>query len=179
MITMCMTGGLPLQHSLARVGTELEATHPDLACELRITGRQMDVGSLGQALRQFADRIDTPDVQSLAAMVNQTERQGTSVAAAFHEFADGVRRARRQRAEEHASKTTVKMLLPIVFCLAPPIYMLLLTPAVIELRAFVLQENRPGGVLSQSTLSAGEGDLRRPLPETYFATGAAEESGTR
>ncbi len=156
MITMCMTGGLPLQQALARVGTELEATHPDLACELRIVGRQMETGSLDGALQQFAERIDTPDVQSLAAMVGQAGRQGASVAGAFQDFADEVRRARRQRAEEHGNKTTVKMLLPLVFCLAPPIYILLLSPAILELRSFVLQENRAGGILSPGTFSSIE-----------------------
>ncbi len=157
MITMCMTGGLPLHGALGRVSKELGATHPDLACELRILGRQMDAGSLDGALRQFADRIDTPDAQSLAVLVSQTEKQGGSVSGAFHEFADEVRRARRQRAEEQGNKTTVKMLLPLVFCLAPPIYMLLLTPAIIELRSFVLHENEAGGVLSPASLTAEDG----------------------
>jgi len=153
MITMCMTGGLPLHGALGRVSKELSTTHPDLACELRILGRQMEAGSLDGALRQFADRIDTADAQSLALLVSQTERQGGSVSAAFHEFADEVRRGRRQRAEEQGNKTTVKMLLPLVFCLAPPIYMLLLTPAIIELRSFVLQENETGGVLSPAAMT--------------------------
>jgi tight adherence protein C len=155
MITMCMTGGLPLERALARAGKELNPTHADLACELRILGRQMEAGSLDGAIGQFADRIDTADVHSLAAMVRQTSNQGSRVATAFQEFADQVRRTRRQRAEEQGNKTTVKLLLPLVFCLAPPIYILLLTPAVLELRRFVLHENRPGGVLSQST-SPGE-----------------------
>ena len=157
MITMCMTGGLPLHGALCRVSSELGTTHSDLACELRILGRQMEAGSLDGALRQFADRIDTPDAQALAVLVSQTERQGGSVSAAFHEFADEVRRARRQRAEEQGNKTTVKMLLPLVFCLAPPIYMLLLSPAIIELRSFVVQENRAGGVLSPAALTAEDG----------------------
>jgi tight adherence protein C len=159
MITMCMTGGLPLEQALGRVGKELGSTHPDLACELRILGRQMDAGSSDSAITQFADRIDTCDVQSLAAMVRQTSSQGSSAAAAFQDFADGVRRTRRQRAEERGNKATVKLLFPLVFCLAPPIYMLLLIPAVIELRSFVLQENQAGGILSPGTYTADEGIL--------------------
>lgn len=175
MITMCMTGGLPMQYALGRVGKELNDTHSDLACELRIVGRQMDVGSLTRALEQFAERIDTPDVRSLAAMVNQTDRQGASVAGAFQDFADEVRRTRRQRADEHASKTTVKMLLPIVFCLAPPVYIMLLSPAVIELRAFVLRENRPGGVLSPTTVSTGE-NVTPDFSYLRFIGGTEEEA---
>jgi tight adherence protein C len=157
MITMCMTGGLPLRQALTRVGEELSGTHPDLACELRIVSRQTDAHSLGGAMERFADRINKPDVQSLAVMVAQTGQQGTSIAAAFQEHADGLRRERRQRAEEHGNKTTVKLLLPLVFCLAPPVYLLLLTPAVMELRSFVRQENLPGGVLSPVSLIDEDG----------------------
>jgi tight adherence protein C len=148
--SMCVTGGLPLSQAFRRVGEELGKPHPDLACELRILARQTEAGSLDHALRQFAERVDTPEVLSLAAIIGQTEKQGSNVVAAFQNFADQVRYDRRQRAEEHGSKTTVKMLFPLVFCLAPPVYMMLLAPAVIELRTFVLQENRPGGILSPS-----------------------------
>ncbi len=148
MITMCTSGGLPVQRALARVSDELAGTHPDLAFELRVLGRQTEAGSLETAVRQLSRRIDTPDVQSLAAMIAQTERQGTSVAAAFHEFADTVRQTRRQRADEVGNKTAVKMLFPLVFCLAPPVYIMLLTPAVVELGQFVQRENQPGGALS-------------------------------
>ncbi len=163
MITMCMEGGLPLPQVLQRVGRDLATTHPDLACELKIIGRQMEAGSLDGALRQFAARIDIPDVQSLAALVGQTEQQGGSVAGALVEFADGVRRAQRQRAEEHGNKTSVKLLFPLVLCLAPPVYVLLLTPAIIEMREFVLKENRPGGILSPQTMVAESDVLSRSL----------------
>jgi len=148
MISMCMAGGLGLQQSLARIGNELTATHPDLACELRIVSRQADSGSLSNALGRFSQRIDTSEVQSLASVVGQTERHGNAVASVFHDFASDVRRQRRQVAEEKGNRTSVHMLLPLILCLAPPIYLLLLTPAVIELRQFVMQENTPGGVLS-------------------------------
>ena len=148
MITMCVAGGVPLEKAFSRVGEEIADGHPDLACELKILARQAEAGSLNQAITQFAGRIDTPDVHSLAAIVSQTDRQGSGVAYAFQEFADEVRCQRRQRAEEHGNKTTIKMLFPLVFCLAPPVYIMLLAPAVIELRSFVLDENRPGGLLS-------------------------------
>ncbi len=184
MITMCTSGGLPVQRALTRVSDELDSTHPDLAFELRVLGRQTEAGSVETAVRQLAHRIDTPDVQSLAAMIGQTERQGTGVAAAFHEFADTVRQTRRQRADEMGNKTAVKMLFPLVFCLAPPVYIMLLTPAVVELTQFVDRENRPGGVISASTDvmstmlatdasdTAGEGLFAPPTPEAAAAATA-------
>lgn len=174
MITMMMTGGVPLVKALKHASSELKTTHPDLACELAIVTRQMDAGSLDLALRQFADRIDIPDVQSLAALVSQTERLGANVAAAFRDYSDSVRRSMRQRAEELGNKASVKLLLPVVFCLAPPVYILLLAPALIELSSFVEQGNAPGGVLSQEDIEIPDATtLARPAtprPESNLAT---------
>jgi tight adherence protein C len=167
MITMCTSGGLPLPQAMLRVSKELQSTHADLATELGIVGRHMEMGAFEGAIKQFAKRIDTPDVQSLAAMIRQTDQQGASVAAAFEDFADNVRLARRQRAEEKGNKTAVKMLFPLVFCLAPPVYMMLLTPAVIELRDFVHRESRAGGALSASAESIAE-TLEQSLPDPRF-----------
>jgi len=149
MITMTMAGGLPMQAALARVSRELSGPHPDLACELAILARQTDAGSLEQALRQFSERMELPEIVGLTTLVRHAERLGGNVAGAFRDFADSVRRERRLRAEERGNKATVKMLFPLVFLLSPPIYILLLGPAVLELRSFVNRENQPGGVLRQ------------------------------
>lgn len=147
-ISMCMSGGLNFPQAVSRLGRELAHSHPDLACELRIVSRQADSSSLGRALRGFAQRVDTPEAHALASVMQQTDRHGGAVAAAFHRFARDVRRQRRQLAEEKGNRTSIHLLFPLVLCLAPPVYLLLLAPAAIELRGFVLEENRPGGVLS-------------------------------
>jgi tight adherence protein C len=161
MATMCMSGGVPLQSALVRVSDEMQSIHPDLAFELRVVGRQMEAGSLDMAVRQFAARIDAPEVQSLAAILGQTERQGSGVASAFELFADNVRQNRRQRSEEAGNKTAVKLLFPLVFCLAPPVFLMLLAPAAVELTDFVRRERQPGGALSASAES-----VRPLLPDS-------------
>jgi tight adherence protein C len=175
MITMVMEGGLPLVSALEHVSREIGTAHPDLACELGIVARHTRARSLDDALRKFADRIDTPDVQSLAALVSYAERLGSNVVGAFREFADSIRRSFRQRAEERGNKASVKLLFPIVLCLAPPVYILLLAPAMLELRNFVIQQNRPGGILSQESVSTSagpitptnyDGSIFRPAPPT-------------
>lgn len=156
MITMCMSGGLPLQTALVRVSDELQESRADLAYELRIVGRQMEAGSLSGSLRRFAERIDTADVQTLSAIIGQTDAQGSGVAAAFQDFADTVRLTRRQRAEEQGNKTTFKLLFPLIFCLAPPVYLMLLAPAALELRSFMDRETRDGGILEVGLGDVGE-----------------------
>lgn len=150
MITMCLTGGLPLQPALERVGREIRAVHPDLGLELEIIRRQAEAHTLENALSQFAERINVAEIKSLAALVTQTERLGTNVATALRDYSDSIRRSFRQRAEEQGNKNSIKLLLPVTLCLAPPVYILLLAPAMLELRDFVVRENRPGGILAPS-----------------------------
>ncbi|MDA1055137.1 MAG: type II secretion system F family protein [Planctomycetota bacterium] len=147
MLNMTMASGMPLQQSLGHVRAEIGKTHPALACELTLVERHMAADSMDSALRRFSDRIDLPDVQSLAALISQTERLGSNVAIALRDYSDSVRRSRLQHAEERGNRNSVAMILPIVFCLAPPIYILLLGPALMELRGFVMRENREDGLL--------------------------------
>lgn len=144
-ITMCITAGLPLREALPKVCEEIRTGQPDLARELEIVGTQAAAGSMTQALRRFAERIDAPDVRSLAAIVGQTERLGTNAATALRDYADNVRRTRRQRSEERAGRLTVKMIFPIIFCLAPPVYIILCGPVALQLVDFInRKDNRVG-----------------------------------
>ncbi len=166
MITMCMTGGLSLNLAMERVGSELHQSHPDLCMELGIIRRQADAHSLEHSLEQFAKRIDVPEVQTLAAIVAQTESLGANVASALRDFADGIRRSFRQRAEAKGNRTSVQMMLPVALCLAPPVYILLLAPAVMELRSFVIQENSEDGILSTSNVAELTDQTAQPADET-------------
>lgn len=150
-IRMCLTGGLPLREALVRVADEIRSFHPDIATELNVIHRHADTNSMPVALRNFSRRIDTPDINALAALVSQSDQVGTNVASAVAEYADGIRRQHRQRADEAASKTTIRMLFPVIFCLAPPIYILLCGPPLLQLRNFLRDEHEPGGILDSST----------------------------
>ncbi|GAB4135832.1 MAG: type II secretion system F family protein [Planctomycetaceae bacterium] len=155
-IQMCLTGGLPLSESFARVADEIRYTHPDIAIEFEIIRRQADAGSMAKALRNFADRIDAPDIRALAALVTQNERMGTEVSVAIGEFGDRMRLSYRQRAEERASKAGVKLLFPVIFCLVPPILIAIAGPPILKLRNFLIEANQPGGVLNPSTNQEGD-----------------------
>jgi tight adherence protein C len=165
MITMCLSGGLPLQQAMNRVSGEIRSCHPDFAFEMEVVRRQADAFSLDRALDQFADRIDLPEVNSLTAIVAQTERLGTNVATALRDYADSMRRNHRQRAEERGNKASVKMLFPVVLCLAPPVYILLLAPAMLEIREFFVRENQTGGILSPPDMDNALGVARRNVEE--------------
>lgn len=157
-VRMCLSGGLPLRDAFQRVASEIGMFHPDIAMELQVIQRHADANSMPDALKKFAKRIDTPDINALASLVSQADQVGTNVASAVADYADSIRRQFRQRAEEAASKTSIRLLFPVIFCLAPPIYLLLCGPPLLQIRNFVTEGNQPGGVLdseSYETLSSG------------------------
>ena len=143
-IRMCLTGGLPLRDSLERVAREVEFFHPDIAVEFEVVRRHAEADTMQKALKEFARRMNAPDVNALSSLVSQTERTGTHVATAVTEFADSVRRQFRQRAEERAGKTSIKMLFPVILCLAPPVFILMLAPPVLQLQELPARSTRAG-----------------------------------
>ncbi len=152
-IRMCLTGGLPLRDCLVRVSREVEFFHPDVAIELEVVRRHAEIDTMARALREFSRRMNAPDVNALASLVTQSERTGTNVAVAVTEFADSIRQQFRQRAEERANKTSIRMLFPVILCLAPPIFILLLGPPALQLRTFLNAARNPGGIMDTATYS--------------------------
>lgn len=136
MLSMGLTGGLTVLDSLGHVSRELHGSHPELATEFEIVRRHAELSGLGSAFQQFAGRVDCPEVQSLSAIVNQSERLGSNINTAIREYADGVRTKLRQSADERASKAGIQLLFPLVLCLAPAAMIILWGPAALELRNF-------------------------------------------
>lgn len=163
MLNMCMTGGLALQMAFERVGNEIRASHSDLALEFDIIRRHSETHTMERALDLFAERMDTPEIRALAAVTSQSVRLGSNVGVALQEYADGMRTNQRQRAEERGNRRSVAMLFPVALCLAPPVYILLLGPAVLELRDFAIRENRPGGVLAVDVEALQQGVMAQRM----------------
>jgi tight adherence protein C len=86
-----------------------------------------------EALRNLADRTGLTDLRSLVTILIQTDRFGTSVAQALRVQSDTLRDKRKQRAEEAAAKTSIKMLFPLIFFIFPAMFVITLGPAVVKL----------------------------------------------
>ncbi len=141
MLVICVEAGLGLNQALVRVSEEVETMSPVLSEELQIVNLEMRAGTPREdALRNLGERTDVPDLRSLATMLIQTDRFGTSIAQALRVHSDTLRTKRRQRAEEAAAKTTIKMVPPLVFFIFPAIFVVILGPAMLHLM------NELGGV---------------------------------
>ena len=137
MLSMCTSGGLGMSESLEHVAGQIVA-FPELAQELLILKRQAEVSSLKQALADFTQRVDLPEVRQLVGLLTRGARLGTQLAGSLNEQADHLRVARRQAATAQANKTPVKLVFPILFCFAPAALILLTAPAILELRDFIV-----------------------------------------
>ncbi len=134
LLVICVEAGLALDQAILRVAQELKIAHPELSEELGLVNVGMRVGKTRiDALRELASRTGVDDIKSLVAMLIQTDRFGTSVAQSLRVHSDNLRTKRRQRAEEMAAKTTVKMVPPLVFFIFPALFVVILGPAVISL----------------------------------------------
>jgi len=134
LLVICVEGGLGLDQSIARVADELETAHPDLSDEFHLINLEMRVGrSRLEALQELAERTGVDDIKALVGMLVQTDRFGTDLAQALRVHADSLRTKRRQRAEEMAAKTSVKMVPPLVFFVFPALFVVLLGPAFVIL----------------------------------------------
>ena len=131
---ICVEAGLALDQALMRVGQDLHHAHPDLSEEFHLVNLEMRAGKpRAEALRNMVDRTGVDDIRSLVGTLIQTDRFGTSVAQALRVHSDSLRTERRQRAEEQAAKTTIKMVPPLVIFVLPSIIFVTIGPAVIEL----------------------------------------------
>jgi len=131
---ICVEAGLALDQALMRVGQDLRHAHRELSDEFHLVNLEMRAGKpRPEALRNLVERTGVDDIRSLVGTLIQTDRFGTSVAQALRVHSDSLRTERRQRAEEQAAKTTIKMVLPLVLFVLPSIIFVTLGPAVIQL----------------------------------------------
>ena len=130
---VCVEAGCGLDQAIVKASDELGLTYPSLAYELRLITTEIRAGkSRMEAFKNFAARTLVDDVQSLVALLVQTDKFGTSIAQALRTHAETSRTKRRQNAEERAGKIGVKLVFPLVLFLFPALYIVILGPAVIS-----------------------------------------------
>jgi tight adherence protein C len=134
LLVACVEAGMGLNQALVRVSEEIRNISQALAEELTMVNLEIRAGTArADALRKLAERTGLDDVEALVSTLIQTERFGTSVGRALRVQADTLRQKRRQRAEEAAAKTTIKLVFPLVLFVFPALFVVILGPAVIQI----------------------------------------------
>jgi tight adherence protein C len=133
LLTVCVEAGLSLERALVRVAAEIHIKSVALAQELQLALMEMRAGfSKEKALRNLALRSGVEDMDTLVAMLIQSQRFGTSMGDSLRVHADNLRTKRRILAEEAAAKVGLKLLFPLIFCIFPTLMLVLLGPAALQ-----------------------------------------------
>jgi tight adherence protein C len=128
-VTIAVEAGLGFEAALAKVAQG----DSELARELARTLQDIQLGqSRAAALDDLARRVDIPELQHFVTSLRQAERFGLPIARVLRLQSSELREKRRQRAEEHAQKVPVKVLFPLMFCILPTLFILIIGPAVIR-----------------------------------------------
>jgi tight adherence protein C len=134
LMVICTEAGLSMDQTMLRVSRELRVSQPAVADELGLTMLEQKAGKPREdALKALAERTNAHSVRALVNTLVQSDVFGTSVAKTLRVYSDTLRTQRRQKAEEAAAKTTVKLVLPLVVFIFPSIFVVILAPAMISL----------------------------------------------
>jgi tight adherence protein C len=134
LMVICVEAGLGLDQAMLRVGQELNISHPEIHQEfLQVNLEQLAGKPRLDAWRSASERIQVPEFALFVNMLTQADRFGTPIVRALSRFAEEIRQRRRQRAEEAAAKTKIKILFPLVLFIFPCIFVVLLAPAILNI----------------------------------------------
>lgn len=137
LLVVCMEAGLSFDQAISKVATEIKIKSKILSEELELALMEVRTGfTRERALKNLALRTGSEGIDLFASMINQSERFGTSIADSLRVYADTARIKRRQKAEELAAKIATKLLFPLIFCMLPAIFVVLLVPSLMQVKEF-------------------------------------------
>jgi tight adherence protein C len=134
LLVVCADSGLSMEASLERVGRELGDSYPSLAANIHMTNLESRAGRpLKDALERFADRLALEEAQAFATLINQSIDLGSSITDALRVYSDDMRHKRLSRAEEKAYALPAKLSVPMMVCIFPVIFVVILLPVFVRL----------------------------------------------
>lgn len=134
LMVVCVEAGLGLDQAMRKVSEEMKNTYRVIAEEFGLANFQLQMGRpRSEVLHDLGVRTGVADLRSLAAVLIQADKFGSSISRALRVQSDSMRTRRRQLAEEKAAKTAVKLIFPLVLFIFPGIFVVLVGPAAITM----------------------------------------------
>ena len=134
LMVVCADSGLSMEASLERVGRELGDTYPSLCANIHMTNLEIRAGkSMTDALEHFADRLGLDEARAFATLIQQSAELGSSITDALRVYSDDMRHKRLSRAEEKAYSLPAKLALPMMLCIFPTIFVIIMLPVAVRL----------------------------------------------
>lgn len=134
LMVVCVEAGLGLDQAMRKVSEEMKHSYRVISDEFGLCNLHLQMGrQRAQALQELGQRTGVDDLRSLASVLIQADKFGSSVAQALRVQSDAMRTRRKQMAEEKAAKTAVKLIFPLVIFIFPGIFVILVGPAAITM----------------------------------------------
>jgi tight adherence protein C len=134
LLVVCADSGLSMEASLERVGKELGQGYPSLSANIHLTNLEIRAGRhLKDALEHFADRLALEEARAFATLINQSIDLGSSITDAMRVYSDDMRHKRLSRAEEKAYALPAKLAVPMMVCIFPVLFVVILLPVIVRL----------------------------------------------
>lgn len=134
LLVVCADSGLSMEASLERVGRELGQGYPSLSANIHLTNLEIRAGRpLKDALEHFADRLALDEARAFATLINQSIDLGSSITDAMRVYSDDMRHKRLSRAEEKAYSLPAKLTVPMMVCIFPVLFVVILLPVIVRL----------------------------------------------
>src|SRR5258708_34364403 len=134
LLVVCADSGLSMEASLERVGRGLAETYPSLGANIHMTNLEIPNGrTMTDALEHFGDRLGLEEARSFATLIQQSAELGSSITDALRVYSDDMRHKRLSRAEEKAYSLPAKLSLPMMVCIFPVIFVVIMLPVFVKL----------------------------------------------
>jgi tight adherence protein C len=134
LLVVCADSGLSMEAALERVGRELGESYPSLCANIHMTNLEVRAGrNLKEALERFGHRLALEEARAFATLINQSIDLGSSITDALRVYSDDMRHKRLSRAEEKAYALPAKLSLPMMVCIFPVLFVVILLPVYVKL----------------------------------------------
>lgn len=134
LLVVCADAGLSMEASLDRVGRELGDSYPSLTANIHMANLEIRAGrTMSDALEHLGDRLGLEEARSFATLIQQSEELGSSITEALRVYSDDMRHKRLSRAEEKAYSLPAKLSVPMMVCIFPVIFVVILLPVAVRL----------------------------------------------
>jgi tight adherence protein C len=134
LLVVCADAGLSMEAALDRVGRELGDSYPSLTANIHMANLEIRAGRpLTEALDHLADRLGLEEARSFATLIQQSNELGSSITDALRVYSDDMRHKRLSRAEEKAYSLPAKLSLPMMLCIFPVLFVVILLPVAVRL----------------------------------------------
>jgi tight adherence protein C len=134
LMVVCAEAGLAMEAALDRVGRELGDSYPSLAANIHMANLEIRAGrTVSEALEHLGDRLGLEEARSFAMLIQQSDELGSSIGDALRVYSEDMRHKRLSRAEEKAYSLPAKLSVPMMVCIFPTLFIVILLPVIVRM----------------------------------------------